>query len=218
MKYKFNSINKLALFNSLNQWDNKKQRMMCSFFAPAINLKYNCWIELTEDDLMIIAEKQSKIKSKREWQEFLFDYKKWWYWEDWVNAILDYVIENSEARNWEIPNLAEFKREDKNELFKWHERGYMAIIGIKVNDEYYEDAKDWLIEEYEDYISYKWDIWHFTNTMIWKCWFSWDCQDYDKEYIVDSYAFNKRDNKWMYECNLKELIEDISMTTKYIFY
>ena len=60
-------MNEYRLFNmELNQGDSKKQWYMCTFFAAAMNLYYNTWIELTEKDIEAIADEQAKAN--------LFDY------------------------------------------------------------------------------------------------------------------------------------------------
>ena len=209
----FKSINKIALFNTLNQWAEELTWFWCTLFAPAINLKYNCGIELTIEDLKIIWNRQI-ARGK-------LDPDSWGKGSDWVNAIYEYIIENHEEREWKIPNLVKFKQFDTPELMKWIDRGYMAMIWIWVNKAFVKDAMwDGILDLFEDYVNYKWnDLWHFTNITRWKCRFDSDgCSDYWKEQFIDSYAWNKRGNKWIYKCDIKEVIEDIAMTTKYIFY
>jgi len=209
---RFESINTIALFNDLNQWAEKLTWYWCTLFAPAINLKYNCWIVLTVEDLTKIWLKQVRL-----WK--LTD-KIWWKWIDWINAVYQYVIDNAKTRWWTIPNLIEFHKYDTQELEKWIDRGYMTTIGIKVNKTFIKDAKDGILDMFEDYKNYKWtDLWHFTNITRWKMRFDWTkWSDYNKEQFIDSYAFNKKGNKWTYKCNIKEVLEDIAMPTKYIFY
>jgi len=214
MKTIFRSLNKIALFNSLNQWALKLTWYWCTIFAPAINLKYNCWIKLTINDIMKIGLKQVKL-----WK--LID-KVWGKWSDWIYVIYDYIVDNADDRWWKIPNLIEFKNttKDKKELEKWIDRGYMVTIGIKVNKTFIKDARDWDIDLFDDYKDYKWtDLAHFTNITRWKMRFNWTkWSSYNKEQFVDSYAFNKKGNKWIYKCNIKEVLQDIAMPTKYIFY
>lgn len=205
MRLEFNSINDIALFNSLNQWDRKETKNQCTIYGPAINLKYNCWIELTEDDLDIIAE----------WLGWL---PNWGLWIKWVNAVYDYVKEHAKERWWNVPNLATFYNDDP-ELMDWVERGYMVMIGIKVNKEFLVDARDWKISNHKDYFKYKWnDVAHFTNIYRWICRWEDNCSTYWKESFQDSYAFNKKWRSWTYECDIEEVIEDIAMRSKYIFF
>ena len=193
--------NSIRQFHILNQWDEKLQRMMCTFFAPAINLAYNCWIKLKESDLMLIAAEQVD-----KWE---FDYKKWGYGLKWVDAVYEYIKHHASARWWKIPTLIKFTTWDNEEIKLWRERGFSILIGIKVTKQFLTDAKDWKINEYSDYINYKWtDLAHFTNLIK-----HFD----DKEYINDSYAFNWK-REWLYECNWDEIIEDIVMRSKYLFY
>ena len=210
MKIEFNTLNKIALFWDLNQWDKEWSRYGCTFFASAIGLKYNCWIELNEDDLELIAEKQ--------YNKWKFNYKKGWYGNDWINAVLDFVKEHKNTRGWNVPNLITFKKEDTEKLKEWINRGYMVTIWIWVNKEFPKDARDWKIENYEDYKNYKWYGYkHFTNITKWTWRFTlW--KDKYKDLIVDSYAFNKKDNEWLYECDIDEILEDIAMNTKYILF
>lgn len=211
MKYKFNQNNTIALFNDLNQWDLRLTWFWCSIFAPAINLKYNTGIKLMIEDIIEIWNRQIKrgLLSKKGGK-----------WEDWVNAVLEYVIENAENRGWEIPNLAVFKIWNKDEISDWIDRGYMVMVWIKVNKTFVKDIKDGIVDLFDDYINYKWeDLAHFTNLTRWKCRFDKNpCWDYNKEQFIDSYAFNKKWNPWTYKCNIKEVLEDIAMPTKYCFF
>ncbi len=201
MRYKFKQKNKKALFSPVNQGDEKWSKMACTLFAPAINIKYNIWKVISERQISEIAIKQHK--------KDLFDYEKWGHWRDWVNALL-------EGRDY---NLAIFGKNDTKQLLEWIERGYMAIIWIKVNEDFYDDTADWVMNNYTDYAKYKWNIWHFTNIVKWKCRFDtkW-CTDLDKEMIIDSYAFNKRNREWIYKCNIEDVLSSFSMNTKYIIY
>jgi len=209
MIYKFNSQNKVALFNNLNQGDEEWSKMCCSFFAPSVNLKYNCNIELTERDIKEIASTQNAL-----WK---FSYTKWGYWSDWVEAVYQFVKNNARQRWWNIPNLAIFKPEDKNELNKWLSRGYSTMIGVKISKEFYNDARDGLINKYEDYKNYKWNIWHFLNiwTRTWR--FEREKEDYE-DFILDNYVWNERWDKWYYKSNNEEVLEDLVMPSKYIFF
>ena len=206
MEYQINKHNKIALFHDFDQSDEEETRMMCSFYAPAINLKYNCWIQLTEDDLKLIARKQMTL-----WD---FDAVEWGSWSDWVKAVYDYVKENAEGRWWDIPNLATTKTDA--DLDKWIELWYAIIIWIKVNSEFYKDAiDDWKLNSFNDYLNYKWDLWHFTNVARWTG-RNTESESNWNEFVIDS--FFKHFNQATYECEIEEILEDIDMTTKYLFF
>ena len=205
-------VNTLALFNELNQWANKITWYYCSLFAPAINLKYNCWIKLTVEDLIMIWKKQEDLG--------LLDRKMWGLGSDWINVIYQFVKDNSKKRNWTIPNLKVFKSYQTKELLKFIDKWYMFCLWIWVNKAFIEDKNDNGILDLADYDNYKWELFkHFTNIARWKNRFNgkktWK---YNKEYFIDSYAFNKKGNKWIFECDINEVLEDIAFNTKYIFY
>ena len=201
MNYEFNSINQYCKFHNLNQWDEDITKMMCTYFAPAINLKYNCWIELTEKDL-----KQIALKDFESWK---FSYLKWWTGDNWIHSVLNYVIEHSEARKWTIPNLIRFDSLDWVRLKKWLKRWYAIVIWINVNSNFYKDVKDDLtLNNYEDYISYFWKTGHFTNIAKWT-------RANPHDIMIDSYM-----KKWWssYKLNIDKVLWKITMRTKYCFY
>ena len=205
MEYQFNKYNKIALFHDLDQSDEVETRMLCTLYAPVINLKYNCGIIITEEEIKSIAKKQIAL--------WLLDPKEWWKSKDWIKAIYDYVKENAEKRGWDIPNLAITKTD--SELDIWIELWYAVIIWIKVNGWFYLDAKDdWKLNNFNDYIEYKWTLAHFTNIIRWNG-RNTPSEDNWKEYVLDSFFHLL----WAtYECNIKEILEDLDMTTKFIFF
>ena len=178
MKYELKSTNDISLFHSLDQWDEKITKMMCTFYSPVINMKYNCWIVMTEDDIKIIAKRQA--------DKGMFSYTEWGKWLDWIEAVYNYVVENSRERGWKIPNLAIFRKEDEAELLKWYDRGYASVIGIKVSREFYKDARDWVID-IKDYAGLKGKIGHFTNITKWIGRWDPEVMDYGTELFIDSY-------------------------------
>jgi hypothetical protein len=68
--------------------------------------------------------------------------------------VYQFVKDNAKTRGWNIPNLITFKENDTEELNKWHLRGYLSIVGIKISNKFYDDAKDGIINNYEDYKNY----------------------------------------------------------------
>ena len=206
MEIILNKVNDIALFAHLNQWDEKITRMMCTFYAPAINLKYNCWITLTEEDIKKIAERQNK-RGK-------FSYTEWGYGYDGVDALLEYIRENHEERGWNIPNLA--KMSSDQEASEWLKRGFSVIIGIKVNKHFYQDKLDGKIDRFEDYSNYEGDIGHFTNLMTWNNTRAKWSESYWKECIMDSY-FTPKDGM-LYEADHTEIFKSIDMRTKFVFF
>ena len=147
------------------------------------------------------------------------DNKVWWRWIDWINSIYNFVIENAKERKWTIPKLIRFAKSDNLLLNDRLDRWYAIIIWISVNRDFVKDSIDWKLDMFKDYLKYKWtELKHFTNIIRWKARFLEKGGDYNKEYILDSYAFNKQWKKWDYECNIKEVLEDLTMETKYLFY
>lgn len=212
MEDTYRSLNTIAQFNDLNQWDEKETWYLCSLYAPAVNLKYNCWINLNEDDLKIIAFRQ-----KAKW---LLDMNYGWKWEDWIKAIYDYIVENHLERKWKIPNLKVFKSYNKIQQEDWLDRWYMLTIWIQVWKIFLEDVKDWKLDLFEDYNNYVWkDLWHFTNLTRWKCRFNKKgCEDKNKEQFIDSYSFNPKWNPWTYKCDIDKVLNSFAMETRYLFY
>lgn len=176
---------------TLNQWDNQKQWYQCSFYASAQNLSYNCWIILTENDLNIIAENQSKL--------WLFDYKAGARWLDSTNAILNYL-----KTKWiKLPRLLQIVDDNQIKDLIW--KGYMIMTWISVNNNFRQDILDWKI----DTVNYSTMIWtqlkHYLNIIN-----DW------KVKLIDNYWNNwKRPNE--YECDLDKLLTSITQHTKFIF-
>ena len=186
-------MNKIKKINTwLNQWDNQKQWYQCTFYASAQNLSYNCWITLTEEDLDIIAKEQEAL--------WLFSYTQWAYALHSTNAILKYV-----KRKWfKVPQLLQLVNDYDVEQFL--KNGYMVMTWINVNKKFKEDILDWKIDTI-DYKDLVWtDLKHFLNIVDYK----WVTK------LVDNY-WNNWTKKNVYECNLRELLEDIGQRTKFIF-
>ena len=200
MKYEFNSINTSLQFHNLNQWDETITKQMCTYYAPAINLKYNCWIELTEKDLKTIAKKDAEAGK--------FWFNKWGYGKTGVKSVYTYVKENAKKRGWKIPNLVTFWMFETWELNKWLERSYASVVWINVNKNFYLDIQDRNINNFEDYVNYVWNRGHFTNIAKW-------LKGDKHDMIIDSYM-----KKWgsTYRCDIGKLLNKVTMRTKYIFY
>ena len=206
MDLQLNSQNKVALFHEFNQWDEEETLMMCSFFAPAVNLKYNCWINLTEEDIKLIAKKQEEKE--------LFSYTNWWYSKDWVEAIYQFVKDNATTRWWNIPNLATVTND--TEVLDWIRRWYSTMVWIKVNKVFYNDLKDWIVEDFEDYTNYKWDIGHFLNLATWTWRFTFKEDKYE-DFMLDNYAFSDK-RKNLVKSDIEEILSDLDMKTKFVFF
>lgn len=198
MEITWNKPNTIARFHDYDQSDEEWSRMACTFYACAVNLKYNCWIELTEEDIKLIAANQAK--------KWLFSYTKGWYASDWIKAVYWFVKENAKTRGWVVPNLATTKTD--NDLDELIELGYAVIVWIKVNSNFYPAAKSWELTKLNDYTKYKWDIWHFTN--IAKNRNSWN------EFVIDSF-FNLFKQS-IYYVDIDELLAELDLSTKYIFF
>lgn len=203
MKIEWNKENPHMKFHGLNQWDEEITKKMCRYYAPAINLKYNCWILITEDDLKIIAKNDPYNKWKKQW------WKVGWYWKDWVEQVYKYVKENAEDRGWKIPNLIEFGSLDRAEMNQWLARWYAISIWIKFNSKFYKDVKDdKKVNNFEDYAEYLWKSWHFTNIAKW-------IRENAHDMIIDSYF----DRRWStYKVNISKLLNKLTMRTKYMFF
>lgn len=219
------------VFHSFNQRKHKKYHYCCPVFAPFININTNCRIthniDLTRDDL----DKVIKIMVQA-WKLILEKDKNWFaggLWLDWVNYTLSYIKKevqewrkNISGKKWIVPDLSTFYSEDEEELLKWINRGYTALIWFSVNSEFIKDAIDWKIEKFEDYEKYKWVKWnklnHFTNTAKWlRIWKWWE--KYWQEFILDSYAHNLHNLERVYwNFNIKEALEDLTFRSKYIFH
>lgn len=195
-------MNKYKTFNTdLNQGDRAETAFQCTFYAAVMNLYYNCWIKLSEKDIDIIAKKQA--------DKWLFDYKAGWSSIQGYNAVLQYIIDNQKALKIEkIPKL--LKLYDEKDIKEYLKNDYMITTWIKVDyKKFIEDIKDWKIDT-KDYKDLKWTMWHFLNFVSWDAEWSWI-------YLVDNYFFNENWRPNLYKANLKELLEDIDQTTKFVF-
>ena len=198
MDYKFKT-NKVCLFHDKNQGDEEITRMMCTIYFAFINAKYNGVIqEFTEDQIKEVA--------KRQYEKWEFDYQKWAYLSKSVNSVYDYI-----RNDMGIECSLGMTKLD-SEALDWIERGFAVWIGIKVNNIFYNDKLDGKLDM-ADYQVYKWEMGHATNIIKWNC-RGGECSDMGTEYILDSY-FTKNS---LYECNIKEVLEDIAMTTKYVIF
>lgn len=211
-KFKDINRNEIALFHALNQGDKTFQHNLCTIFWPAINLKYNCWIELTEEDIEHIANIQLKADK--------INLKKWGRISDWVEAVHKFLCENEE-RFWPAPELLSFKKYEVETLEDVLNKWFSIVWGFAVNRQFSKDAQDGLVDEFQDYFKYKWnDIKHCTNFTLWKDRFSSDkdnrSRDFNKFLINDSYFKHKK--HWIYEVNAKEMIVDLMYPTCYVFY
>lgn len=180
--------NKIALFPELNQGDVSNQWYLCSLFAPAIAIKYNFWIVITEDEIDKIAKEQS-----RKW---LLSYTTWGSALQWILAILSYV-NTKYKRKFTFESI---KNNDYIKINQILETWYALTLWIKVNHVFINDTKDWKIDEtnYFKFTTWK-TYWHFLNLVKWKDRFSWSkWPDYNKLMIIDNYAFNKKDRQWIY--------------------
>ncbi len=196
----FRKINDIALFSAVNQWDDEKSRMYCTIYAPFINAKYNCWIQFTEQDIYEVAYRQI--------QKWLLSESNWGKISDWVYAVLEYL----EEKHWRKFNLTISKSD--TEVQDWLSRWFAVEIGIKVNSQWFPDLQDGKIDRFQDYVNYRWDIGHATTIYRWIG--RWDelASDYWREGFLTSYVTTK----CTFEADIKEVLEDIEMNTKYIIH
>ena len=199
MTYKFKT-NTVCHFHWVNQWDEEITEMMCTMYFVFINAKYNGVIKsFTEDDIKKATRKQFDL-----WK---FSYEDGWRLDYWIEWGIDYI----KNEMWIECNLATFTKD--SDLDDWLDRWFAVWIGIKVNSKFLEDKKDWELDLL-DYKGYKWNIGHATNIIRWMCRWADSCDTKWKEMFLDSY-FVKNST---YKCNIKEVLEDIEMTTKYIIF
>ena len=189
--------NTYKLFNhELNQWDAKKQWYMCTFFSAVMNLYYNTWIKLTEQDIEKIADEQAKAG--------LFDYEKWWRWDLAFNSVLRYL-----KNNWyKVPKLITLFNDA--DVIEYIRNDYMVATWISVSLKWKKEVEDWVINV-KDYKLLAWkDFKHYLNLIDWWGDFKW-------EYLVDNYFFNSKWRPNLYECDINEVLQDIDQNVKYLF-
>lgn len=200
MNIMINKLNTACLFHAVNQWDETITKMMCTHYFAFINAKYN-WVikSFTEDDI--------KASAKLAYDLWTFDYEKWGKLSDWVTWVIRYLKEVK----WINCNLLTITSdwEAREMLEKW----YAVWLWIKVNNKFYPDKVDWKLDLL-DYKGYRWNIWHATNVIKWTCRWKFDCTDNWEEMFLDSYFWKSS----TYKCNIKEVFQDIDMTTKFVLF
>jgi len=172
MKLYINSKNKTSLFSWLNQWT-KEFRMWCTIFFSFTNAYYNWAIDKipTIDDIRTVWNQQ-----KNKWQ--LSD-KNWAYLINSAKAVAEYLWVN-------LLVIDKHSKDFDNLIEHW----YMIGMWISVNKEFYDDYKDWDIDNYKDYSKYKWDAFqHALNVCKWKDRFETKWRDYNKEFLYDNYMW-----------------------------
>ena len=199
MTYKFKN-NTACRFHDVNQNDENISKMMCTIYYAFINAKYN-WVikSFTEDGIKNLASRQFSL-----WK---FSYENGWRLDYWLHAVIDYIKTDMGIEC----NLATFTKD--SDLEDWLNRWFAVWIGIKVNKTFLQDKKDWKLDLL-DYKGYKWNIWHATNIIRWMCRWEDVCSTKWKEMFLDSY-FVKNST---YECDIKEVLSEIEMETKYIIF
>ena len=190
-----------CLFNHLNQAENPLSRMYCTIYSAAINLKYNTWIELDQEDIMFIADECIK--------NWTLDVKKGWSLKANFLAVFEYVRYNNKKLDYKI-----FSTKDKD-LDIYLDEWFMVEVGISVNKAYLHDAEDdWVINDHMDYKKYtegkRYN--HATSLLKWNQWseYQW------KYFIFDSYFDKHKFN--LYEVNKDEMVEDIMLNNNYLFF
>lgn len=204
-------LSTVQLFHDLNQWDEKWSWNACTFFAPAINIKYNCGITLTEDDIKIIASEQFDL-----WK---FQYWSGWKIEDWVYAIQDYITKHQIRLDIKkLPTLTKYisyEQVSRTRLLKMLRKWYAAVMWVWVSQEFIDDVKDGRIDTI-DYNELKWEVVNHATNIAWFDRSLTDSIPYT-EFILDSYAYNKKDRQWVYKCDAKKIVENIGFNTYFIF-
>lgn len=207
--------NTVALFSEFNQSDKSTQQRSCTIMAPFIAINYNSKLDkkFTESDADVVIDKQIKNwKLRITWDNKGADVS------DSILAVKQYIKETYKKDL----KVKSFKSSDTEKLKYYLDLGYMVTIGIKVDKTFTDDVKDWKIDE-TNYFNFNNEktIWHFTNIATWKGRFWKDCetlQDYNKTFIYDSYAFNKKDRAWLYMDVDLEQLKNISQKYFYVFY
>lgn len=198
MRINQDKLNTACNFHSVNQGDEKLTRMMCTIYAPFINARYNGVIKgFTEQDIKDVAEICNK--------KWTFSYTNGGYGSDWVYAFQEWLLKEQGIRCTVIST------KDDTEALKWTERWYATLLGIKYNSYFAKDIKDGKIDT-KDYKDLRWKNGHFTNVIKWTSRGEFNSSEDGKEMFLDSYFITNS----TYECDLKEVFEDLDMPTKYI--
>lgn len=197
--FKSTKQNTACLFHDENQGLDKLSQMICTIIWQFINAKYNGVIkDFTMDEVMDLVKSQEE-----KWE---FSYTEGAYTSHSNKAFLEYLDSKGIQYTCETTT-------DDSVAYEWAERGFAVWVWIKVNDNYWQDRKDWTLE-LNDYSKYKGNIGHFSNYIIWTCRGEFDCTDNGKEMCIDSY-FVKNST---YECDIKKVLEQLDQNTKYILY
>ena len=191
--------NTACLFHDKNQWLDTLSQMICTIIWQFINAKYNGVIKyFTMLEVMNLAISQEE---KGE-----FSYTNGAYTADSNKAFLEYL--DSKGIEYTCDTTT-----DDSEAMEWIEKWYAVWVWISVNNNYWQDRKDWSLE-LNDYSKYKGSIWHFCNFIKWTCIGEFDCWDNGKEYCLDSYFVESS----TYECDIKKVLDQLDQNTKYIIY
>jgi len=194
-------------FPIINQGNEKDTRMFCSIYAPYITWHYNSGISLWDTEQEV--EKEIKRIAQQQIDKWLLSKTKGWKWSDWVEAWeREYKVNVAIMNKWEDRQLI------KDLLSKW----VALTIWIKADIDYIIDSKDWVFDwEWNKMIDWK-TFWHFT-TIVWT---NPDVVNFEWWYkyaIIDSYAFKKDGNEWVYKFNdLDWFLDFIAYKTIYLIW
>lgn len=196
--------NPYHLFHHINQADEETSRYMCTYYSMIINLSFNCWIKITEEEVQKIAIKQAEL-----WK---FDMKWWGMIIDAMDAIIEFM-ESDKERFPKVPYKLVFHKTNAK-FDEYLDAGYALTSWIAVNRAFVDDIfYDWKLDDFKDYKNYAWDLKHATTFLKWVI---KDTRDYWKEYNLDSY-FKHKNWQWLREIDLKEAKEDIYQNWAYLF-
>jgi len=193
------------LYQHLNQVENPRHRYACTIYSLAINLYFNTWLKLEQNDIDTLVE-----SCIRKW---LLNTTYGWDWNVMFKEVYNYIIDK-------FPQV-KYKKFNKNDqdYVDYLNKGYMVRIWMQVNKAYsYDSQDDWIVEE-QDYSKLKANydtgdiVDHFTNIYKWVGRFKWwDVSD--KTMIWDSYFWRKKFNQY----EVWWTFRDILMPTCYIIY
>lgn len=183
----------------INSSPAKKTKILNNLIAAAVNLKYNCGIHLSKDDIDEIV--QNMVNHD------LFDSYKWANIRVSFQCIIDFISEKSEKNNWKIPKIHKFK----NNKTSWeinYKKWFALILIFNLKSEFYDSL---VIGEIDEYIDYKIHFWnwekHATNFV----------KIMDSSNILDTYYCSDWQKDSLVEVNLKSLIDDNSINYFYCF-
>lgn len=179
--------------------EQQKTKILNNLLAASMNLKYNCWIHLSHQDILNIIQNMHNNE--------LFDRYRWWNMSVSFQYVLEYISEKSKTKNWKIPKLHKFNKKKMTweiQYKKW----YALILMIDVNPEFYNILCKWNIDEFTDYQQCLWS-WekHLLNII----------KIMETSNLLDTYFLENWLKDCLTEVQLKTILEESSLNYFYCF-